>query len=577
MNTFISRLFGIFLIALCFSCEYPQRKEDTAYAKDAQLFLDGYDVGYKNAAHPFQKLLLSTQTNQIDSLKFEQAREAYEAYVGHVTYLNNAADLLKEVAQLTPIQVKQLQRILYTGTLSLQSMQDELTKKKAAIHRLEQTVAMKPIRIRNRYYTTNQLDSLFRKEKNVQVKLRIWEILRQTTVGKIQPLFSYAHANNQLVRGSGYGNFFEYKAGAYQLSTQELMQAQQRLLLSLRPLMAELHTYLRYELASRYKLPVPKAIPAHWLNDLAAVNWGESLGNPYQFLNDSLSQERNTWVQEQASNYLRINGYPPLPTRFFSYEANIKTQVYLLDGEQIKIRINPSNTLQGFMELSQTLKQAQYMRSYINPDVPRLLRTPISESFAIALNLETQQSSRMHLLQHYAVQDSAAFQELKDDLLLYEALHYIPKFVYLVGVLEQFEFAVYANNLDETQCNYKWWELYERFMGITVPTTVEDQFCDPLLSNLHQNLAGSSVDQALAIPIFFQLQQKLSQLPADQDEFQFLQSFLYAGASYEFQRFYTEHFGEELNEKAMLTYFEPVYKKLRQINQNRRNTLPKWD
>ena len=41
----------------------------------------------------------------------------------------------------------------------------------------------------------------------------------------------------------------------------------------LRPLYLQLHTWVKYELARRYRQPVPKLIPAHWINNRWSQDW----------------------------------------------------------------------------------------------------------------------------------------------------------------------------------------------------------------------------------------------------------------------------------------------------------------
>ena len=123
-------------------------------------------------------------------------------------------------------------------------------------------------------------------------------------------------------------------------------------------------------------------------------------------------------------------------------------------------------------------------------------------------------------------------------------------------MLQQFEFSLYANNLELEQYNYKWWELNERFMGIASPQQIDESFCDPLMTKLHQNMNASSMDEALGVPMMFQVRERLNQLPDSVQEFQFMQQFLYAGASYELKKFYEEHFGASLSSQALIRYFE---------------------
>ena len=147
------------------------------------------------------------------------------------------------------------------------------------------------------------------------------------------------NANNHVVGALGYGNYFEYKAGGYQMSSQELMKLEQDFLESLRPLMAELHTYLRYELAARYKQPVPQLIPAHWLASFDGSAWEKLFSSPYQELNDFLEGMSPSKIQGYAENYFEDLGYPRLSSRDYVYQTKVSTraETFLMGNGTVKV------------------------------------------------------------------------------------------------------------------------------------------------------------------------------------------------------------------------------------------------
>lgn len=578
MNRLKVAIFSIFITFL-FSCEYPQKKEDTPYAQQVQSFLDSYEKEYQVLHAAWQKNVLSKAKSQEDSAALVTSQQRYEAFLGDKDKLSEAATYLKEIDKLTPIQVKQLQIILYDGTPFQQSLSTVLNSKRVALKQISTALEMPPFRLRNRYYAVQDLDSLFAIQQNEKVKAYLWGEKRKTTLNRGKELYTIATANNELVKASGYGNFFEYRAGAYQLTTQELLQLQQQFLTALRPLMAEIHTYLRYELASKYRMAVPNAIPIHWFADIEATRWEKLIPSPFLKLDDSLASESLSWVQKQTENYFKESGYPALGVANFDYLSKNEARVdaFNIGKNTLKITIKSGNSLTNCLELTKAFAKGQYMLAYNNPDVPLLLRRPISNSFELAHQLHAQKEVRAFMMDKYFPVDSTSNQDLYDEVLFYEAFYYVPRLVYILGVLQQFEFAIYANELEPEQFNYKWWELYERFMGIAPPTEITETYTDPLLTDLHQFLDISSTDYALGVPMMFQLNDKLENLPEDVKAYEFLQSFLYAGASYDPNRLYKEHFKKGLSMQELLNYFDPVYRRLRRINQGRKNAIPKWE
>lgn len=568
-----------FLVLIFISCEYPQKKEDTPESQAVHQFLTRYTTDYQRIEAEQTQALLEQALGRADSSKLVNTTRALHVFLGNTNQLQRAVNYLKDVSKLTAIQVKQLQRIVYDGTMHQQSLKNTLAKKAGAIATLTKPAELTPLRIRNRYYGIEDFDSLFLSESNERTKRWLWENNRRKTIGKSQQLYDLVQLNNEIVSAAGYGNYFEYKAGAYQFTTQELLNYQQTLLNNLRPLMAELHTYLRYKLAAKYKQAVPNRLPIHWLPDFAGLAWQSTIDDPLSHLNDSLVSKRISWIQETAESYFRQQDYPAISARSFQYAkgADGRLKAFYPARKEVAISVDLVNTKESYLAFSQVLAQVNYRQAFTNLDVPFLLREPISNSFDIAFQLHQKRVQQNYLMETLVTDTTFDKLSQEETLLLYEALYFIPRLVYHIGVIQQFEFSLYANGLDLGQFNYKWWELYERFMGISLNADISTEFCDPFLTDLHQNMDISSADQVIGIPLAFQLKELIAENSETQSEYRYLQSFLYTGASYEFQRYFREFFGEELSTTAIRDHFEPVYQKLRKINSGRRNTLPKWD
>ena len=110
---------------------------------------------------PYQQEQLKDVNANGDSLKLAKAQLAYEQFVGDVDLIRDASTHLKHIRELTPIQIKQLQEIVYTGARFHQSESGELTIKKRAISQINKLNTTAPIRIGNRYYAVSLLDSIF--------------------------------------------------------------------------------------------------------------------------------------------------------------------------------------------------------------------------------------------------------------------------------------------------------------------------------------------------------------------------------------------------------------------------------
>ena len=57
------------------------------------------------------------------------------------------------------------------------------------------------------------------------------------------------------------------------MTTDEMLKMLDDWMATLRPLYLQLHTWAKYKLAEKYHQPVPKKIPAHWINNRWAQEW----------------------------------------------------------------------------------------------------------------------------------------------------------------------------------------------------------------------------------------------------------------------------------------------------------------
>ena len=57
------------------------------------------------------------------------------------------------------------------------------------------------------------------------------------------------------------------------MTTDEMLKMLDDWMSTLRPLYLQLHTWTKYKLAEKFHQPVPKKIPAHWINNRWAQEW----------------------------------------------------------------------------------------------------------------------------------------------------------------------------------------------------------------------------------------------------------------------------------------------------------------
>jgi peptidyl-dipeptidase A len=109
------------------------------------------------------------------------------------------------------------------------------------------------------------------------------------------------------------------------MTTPETLQLHDDFLRELRPLYLQLHTWARYELAKRYGRPVPEKIPAHWLPNRWAQEWGAM--EPVPGLDEAFRGRSAEWVVKAGEAFYTGIGRPPLPESFWKNSDLYPVQV----------------------------------------------------------------------------------------------------------------------------------------------------------------------------------------------------------------------------------------------------------
>ena len=151
--------------------------------------------------------------------------------------------------------------------------------------------------------------------------------------------------------------------------------------------------------------------------------------------------------------------------------------------------------------------------------------------------------------------------------------------------VKSFDHELYAERLPANRFNQKWWELARQYQGIVPPSPRDERWADGLTKTHVNEDPAQNYDYALSYALLFQLhdhiaRQILHQDPHDTDYYgyrevgEFLTRLMAPGATRPWREVLRETTGRELDGKAMVEYFEPLYVWLQQQNRGRKATLP---
>jgi len=595
MKSFLPFLFLSFSLL---SCSTPEKRR-----QETQAFIDNYAVKLKGLYYAAGEAewALNTKIVEGDSTNAVAARtteEALSAFTGSTENINRARAFLQNRQELLPLQVKQLEKILYAAANNPQTVPDLVKSRiKAETAQTEKLFGF-DFKIDGKSVTTNAIDDILKKENNVAQRQKAWEASKE--VGKVlkEGLENLQRLRNETVKALGYNDYFTYQVSDYGLTTEEMMALMQKLNRELRPLFRELHTYARYELAKRYGVKdVPDMIPAHWLPNRWGQDWNTLVTAEGVDLDAALRQKTAEWLVQQGENFYVSLGFPKLPPVFWeksslyplppdaTYKKNNHASAWHMDLESdVRSLMSVEPNAEWYETVNHELGHIYYYISYTNPEVPMILREGANRAYHEAMGslmgLAAMQKPFIEQLQLIAANGKSDDQTL----LLKDALNYVVFIPFSAGVMSEFEHDLYKNNLPKDQYNQRWWELCEKYQGMSAPSPRGEEYCDAASKTHINDDAAQYYDYALSYIILFQLHDHIATKILQQDVHatnyfgnqavgDFLRDIMRPGASRDWRDVLREKTGEDLSARAMLKYFEPLMAYLQEVNKGRKHTL----
>ena len=598
MSTFFQRWTVTFLIWFPLSCSNGSEKQ-----LETQRFLDRYSASFQKLSYTASLAEWESNTRIVEgddtnARRTREAKETLAAFTGSLENIEICQTLLSHRDKLSPVQVKQLEAILYLAADKPQTVA-ELVRQRIAIE-TEQSEKLYgfSFKIAGNEVSTNQIDDILRLETRLPLRQQAWVASKE--VGKVlRPgLEKLQQLRNETVRALGHNDFFTYQVSEYKMSTSEMLDLMRQILREVRPLYRELHTFVRYSLADKYDVPVPEMIPAHWLPNRWGQDWQALTSVEGLDLDGALREKKPEWLVEQAERFYVSLGFEPLPGSFSErsslyplppdakYKKNNHASAWHLDLEKdVRSLMSVESNAYWYETVHHELGHVYYYLSYTNPEVPLLLRSGANRAFHEAIG------SLMGLAatQHLFVGELGLLPETSSadpiQTLLKEALNYVIFIPWSAGVMTEFEHALYASELPSEEWNKHWWELKKKHQGIVPPDIRSDPLCDPATKTHINDDAAQYYDYALSFLLLFQFHDYIARELLHQDLHDtnwlgrkdvggYLEQIMSVGANVDWPDFLKEVTGQNLSARPMLEYFEPLMEWLKQQNQGREHTLP---
>ncbi|PRY11958.1 peptidyl-dipeptidase A [Pontibacter ummariensis] len=577
--------------------------EMTAVQQEAQAFLDEYSQTYqdlytKSAEAEWASNTKIVEGDTTNAAATRRANEAFAAFTGSAENIEKAKAMLEKKDQLTPLQVKQFEAILYAGANNPQIIPEVVKARiKAETEQTEKLYGF-DYRIYDKSVSTNDIDNILKSETDLKKRLDAWQASKAVGPGLKEGLLNLRELRNQTVQSLGYDDYFSYQASEYGMTREEMMDLMQQINEELRPLYRELHTYARYELAEKYGMKeVPDYLPAHWLPNRWGQDWSSMVEVEGIDLDAALKPKGPEWLVQQGERFYTSLGFPSLPQTFYTksslyplpegvnYKKNNHASAWHMDlDKDVRSLMSVEPNSEWYETTHHELGHIYYYMTYTNPDVPVLLREGANRAYheAIGSLMGLAATQKPFLAELNLIDKNTQTDEVQT--LLKEALNYVVFIPFSSGVMSEWEHDFYAKNLPADKLNERWWALKKQYQGIVPPTDRGENYLDAATKTHINDDAAQYYDYAMSYVILFQLHDYIAKNILKQDPHatnyygkkevgDFLREIMYPGASADWREMLKEKTGEELSARAMVDYFQPLMEYLKEQNKGRKYTI----
>ncbi len=562
------------------------------YNKDYQQLL----IASNKAEWALNTHIVEGQTENAKNAKI--ANEAFAKFTGSTEVVAKVTEFLNDRNNLSPLEIKQLEFILYTAGANPEAATEIVQKKiELETHQTEKLFGFK-YTYEGKPITTNEIDDFLKTSNDPKLRQIMWEASKEVGVELKAGVVELRNLRNASVEQLGYEDYFAYQVSDYGMKSEEMVTLCDNMVSDVWPLYRELHTWARYTLAEKYGQPVPEYLPAHWLPNRWGQDWTALVDVKGLNIDGFLKEKGPEYIIQQGENFYVSLGFPKLPQTFYDrsslypvpadadYKKNNHASAWHMDADQdVRSLMSVEANTEWWGTVLHELGHIYYYLSYSTPEVPIVLRNGANRGYHEAMgSLIGLASLQKAFLQGRGMVDKNAKVD-ETQLLLREALDYIVHIPWGAGVMTHFEDELYAKNLPPDQLNNEWWSLVKKYQGIVPPSVRGENFCDAATKTHIVNDAAQYYDYSISNVLLFMFHKHIAEDILKQDPHntnywgskatgEFLHSLMETGATEDWRVHLKKHLGSDMSAKAMLDYFGPLMKYLKDQNKGRKYTLP---
>src|SRR2546423_9500347 len=288
----------------------------TSIQDRADRFLELANAGYQalfRVNSEAQWLAVTDVTPEHDAA-VEATGKAYAAFNGNPATMTETRDLLSHEKELTPVSVRQLKQLLLNAAEGPMTNPDLVAKRVEAETKQASILNSFEFKLNGQKITANEIDNKLEKSTDLEERKAIWEASKESGPALKPNLVVLRDLRNGVAREMKYPDYFSLEVASYGMTTDEMLKMLDSWMATLRPLYLQLHTWAKYKLAEKYHQPVPKRIPAHWINNRWAQEWPDLVEAAN--IDKYFEGRQAEWIIKTAEQFYTGLGFSLLPSTF---------------------------------------------------------------------------------------------------------------------------------------------------------------------------------------------------------------------------------------------------------------------
>ena len=342
-----------------------------------------------------------------------------------------------------------------------------------------------------------QLEEIMANSRDPEELKRVWIGWHQIAVPIKKDYVRFVELSNKGAKEMGFKDTGAMWRSKYDMEPDAFAAEMERLWQQVKPLYDSLYTYTRHKLSEKYGKDIvaeDKPIPAHLLGNM----WAQTWGNVYPLLAPAnadrgydlgaILKARNTDAKQMVrygEGFFTSLGFESLPSTFWERSMLTKpadrevvchASAWDIDFEKdVRLKMCIQINEEDFSVVHHELGHNYYQMAYAGQ--PFLFRDSANDGFHEAIGDTMALSVTPQYLKQLGLIDKVPDQSADIGFLLNRALDkvaFLP-FGYLV---DQWRWKVFSGEIGPNDYNKAWWELREKYQGVTAPVPRTEQDFD---------------------------------------------------------------------------------------------------